>query len=45
METDDSKEDFYAISAQTPVYMALKGKKTGESITINGLTQTIKEIF
>ena len=45
VETDGSKEDYYAISAQTPVYIALKGKKTGESITINGLTQTIKEIF
>lgn len=45
VETDGSKKDYYAISAQTPVYIALKGKKTGESITINGLTQTIKEIY
>ena len=45
VESDGKKEDFYAISAQTPVYMALKGKKSGDSITINGLTHTIKEIF
>ena len=45
VETDGKKEDFYAISAQTPVYIALKGKRVGDSITINGLTQTIKEMF
>ena len=36
---------FFAISAQTPVYLAVKDKKVGDSFTINGLTQTIKEIF
>ena len=45
VESDGKKEDFYAISAQTPVYIALKGKKVGDSITINGITQTIKEIY
>ena len=45
VESDGKKEDFYAISAQTPVYIALKGKKVGESITINGITQTIEEIY
>lgn len=45
VETDGKKEDFYAISAQTPVYIALKGKKIGDSITINGITQCIEEIY
>ncbi|MBQ6742551.1 MAG: hypothetical protein IJR04_08240 [Bacteroidales bacterium] len=36
---------FFAISAQTPIYMALKGKKVGDSIVFNGQSQTIKEIF
>ena len=39
------QEVFFAISAQTPIYMALKGKKVGDSITFNGMTQTIKEIL
>lgn len=39
------QEMFFAISAQTPIYMALKGKKVGDSITFNGMTQEIKEIF
>ena len=45
VETDGKKDDFYAISAQTPVYIALKGKKVGDSITINGITQCIEEIY
>lgn len=36
---------FFAISAQTPIYMSLKGKKVGDSIVFNGQSQTIKEIF
>ena len=36
---------FFAISAQTPIYIALKGKKVGDTITINGQTQTIKEVM
>ena len=36
---------FFAISAQTPIYAALKGKHVGDSIIFNGLSQTIKEIF
>ncbi len=36
---------FFAISAQTPIYMALKGKKVGDRIVFNGQSQTIKEIF
>ena len=36
---------FFAISAQTPIYMAVKGHKVGDSFIINGQSQTIKEIF
>lgn len=36
---------FFAISAQTPIYLALKGKHVGDSIVFNGQEQTIKEIF
>lgn len=38
-------EVWFAISAQTPIYAALKGKTVGDDITFNGLTQTIKDIF
>ena len=36
---------YFAISAQTPIYLALKGKKTGDSFIVNGVTHTIIEIF
>ena len=36
---------YFAISAQTPIYVALKGKRVGDSIVFNGQSQTIKEIF
>ena len=36
---------FFAISAQTPIYMALKGKKVGDELVFNGQRQTIKEIY
>lgn len=36
---------WFAISAQTPIYAALKGKKVGDGIVFNGQPQTIKEIF
>ena len=39
------KQVFFAISAQTPIYMALKGKKEGDTIVFNGQSQTIKEIY
>ena len=39
------QEMFFAVSAQTPIYMALKGKRVGESLTFNGVTQVIKEIL
>ncbi len=41
----NGNEVWFAISAQTPIYMALKGKRVGESIVFNGQTQTIHEIF
>ena len=40
-----AEEVFFAISAQTPIYMALKGKKVGDTLTFNGVTQTIKEVY
>jgi hypothetical protein len=36
---------WFAISAQTPIYAALKGKHVGDEIVFNGQRQTIKEIF
>lgn len=40
-----SPEVWFAISAQTPIYMALKGKHVGDTIVFNGQSQTIKDIF
>ncbi len=36
---------YFAISAQTPIYRALQGKKVGDSLVFNGQLQTIKEVF
>ena len=36
---------WFAISAQTPIYAALKGKGLGDEIVFNGQRQAIKEIF
>lgn len=36
---------WFAISAQTPIYAALRGKHIGDSIVFNGQSQTIKDIF
>lgn len=36
---------YFAISAQTPIYLAMRGKSIGDSFIMNGITQTIKEIF
>lgn len=36
---------YFAISAQTPIYAALKSKHVGDEIVFNGQRQTIKEIF
>lgn len=39
------QQTFFAISAQTPIYMTLKGKQPGDTLTFNGVTQTIVEIL
>lgn len=39
------QEVFFAISAQTPIYMALKGNHVGDTITFNGVTQEIEAIL
>lgn len=44
-ESPTGMQYYFAISAQTPIYLALKGKTVGESFIINGMTHTIKEIF
>ncbi len=36
---------FYAVSAQTPIYLALKGKEVGDSVIINGKGIAIQEIY
>ena len=36
---------FFAISAQTPIYAALKGKRVGDTLVVNGQSQTVKEIY
>jgi len=38
-------EVWFAISAQTPIYAALKGKHVGDTLVFNGQSQTIKDIF
>ena len=44
-ESPTGMQYYFAISAQTPIYMALKGKSVGDSFVINGLTHTIVDIF
>ena len=41
----ERQETVYAVSAQTPVYIALKGKKRGDTLTIAGQVQTVREIL
>lgn len=45
LQSPTGMQYFFAISAQTPIYIALKGKKPGDSLIMNGITHTIKEIF
>lgn len=40
-----AQETYYAISAQVPIYMAMKGLEEGDSFTCNGAMHTIKEIL
>ena len=44
-ESPTGMQYYFAISAQTPIYMAMKGKEVGDSFIVNGVVQTIKEIF
>ena len=44
-ESPTGMQYYFAISAQTPIYVVLKGKKAGDSFIINGITHTIKEIL
>ena len=44
-ESPTGMQYWFAISAQTPIYAALKDKKVGDSFIMNGIVQTIKEIF
>jgi len=38
-------EVWFAISAQTPIYAALKGKQVGDTLVFNGQSQKIVDIF
>lgn len=38
-------EVWFAISAQTPIYAALKGKRVGDTLVFNGQPQTVKEVY
>ena len=38
-------EVWFAISAQTPIYAALKGLHVGDSLVFNGQSQVIREIY
>lgn len=44
-ESPTGMQYYFAISAQTPIYLAMRGKSIGDSFIMNGITQTIKEIF
>lgn len=39
------QETLFAVSAQTPVYLALKGCRPGDTLTIAGQPQTVREVF
>ena len=41
----EQQESVYAVSAQTPVYLALKGKMVGDTVIIGGQSQTIREVL
>ncbi len=38
-------ETFYAVSAQVPIFKALRGKQKGEKVDFNGNSYLIKNIF
>ena len=41
----ESQTPVYAVSAQTPVYLALKSRRPGDTVVIAGQSQTIKELL
>jgi len=44
-ESPTGMQYYFAISAQTPIYMAIKGLEEGDSFIVNGIQHTIKEIL
>lgn len=44
-ESPTGMQYYFAISAQTPIYLALKGKTVGDSFVVNGMKHTIVDIF
>ena len=44
-ESPTGMQYYFAISAQTPIYLALKGKAVGEQFVAAGITHTIMEIL
>lgn len=44
-ESPTGMQYYFAISAQTPIYQAIKNKSVGDSFIVNGISHTIKEIF
>ena len=44
-ESPTGMQYYFAVSAQTPIYLAIKGKNIGDSFIVNGIVQTIKEIY
>lgn len=42
---DGTSLEFFAISAQVPIFKLLQGKKEGDTITFNGIRQKITEVF
>ncbi|MBQ7062310.1 MAG: hypothetical protein IJM88_03360 [Bacteroidales bacterium] len=44
-ESPTGMQYYFAISAQTPVYLALKGRGVGEQFVAGGITHTIVEIL
>ena len=44
-ESPTGMQYYFAVSAQTPIYLAIKGKNIGDGFIVNGIVQTIKEIY
>ena len=40
----EPQQAVFAVSAQTPVYLALKGKGVGDTVVIGGQSQTVREV-